>query len=616
MPTRRQFHACLLAAPFLAALRQARAFGAEEPSLVRATLAAGELGARIRLTADRLVHGGPPAFTREFILADVTLEGDRRFAEFSGDLSGRYLGALALLPPQGLDLRPLARDLLKQQRADGRFGNASLAFTPADIGPAHMALLWGNGRLLVGLLEYAEATGDAEAVAGARRLGDFLAGVQKACAAPEVAHRLSGEGAMGFICFTQLAEGFVLLSEATDDRRYLETARSVGALLGPRGIQHAHGYLTTLRGLALLAQATGDATVLHDVESRYRDLVASSDLSPYGGVLEYFGWDEPQVSEDERRRLLAQSGGAARDEGCAVADFLRLSLQLWRATGTLDYLERAERCLLNQFFFNQWSTGDFGHHVLFPQGFRPTESVGRGWWCCTMHGYRAFRDVLDQVVRREKGMTFVDLMVDADVTFPGLSLSLRHTSDAPGQSRFRVEVQDASLEPQGLSFRRPSWANSTLVLFGDHKTSPPPGPSFTYHRQWRAGETVEMIFEHAVRLETRDRRFVPSASLPADAEALLFVGPWLMAVDDATDPPFFSEPWTSQNTVFLPPTLAQAEAGEAGGGPFTNPARHLGLKYTHGGFPGTHPVTLRPLSEQTALAPGTVATWLRYRSPT
>lgn len=599
--TRRQFQARLLAAPVLRALGPPRPEASSGSSLVRAILPAGELADRIHLTAERLLRGGPPAFTPEFILADVTLDERRRFAEFSGDLSGRYLGALALLRPDGLDLGPIAREILKQQRADGRFGDPALGFTPGEIGPRHMALLWGNGRLLVGLLEYVEAAGDKDALAGAQRLGNFLAGVREACAAPEVASRLASQGAMGFICFTQLAEGFALLSEATGDKRYLEAARDIPRLLGPRGNQHAHGYLTTLRGLTMAAESSGDRSLRADVEARYRDLVASPDLSPYGGVLEYFG--SPAGTDPPR------------DEGCTVADFLRLSLQLWRATGTLDYLERAERCLLNHFFFNQWDTGDFGHHVLFAQGFRPTESVGRAWWCCTMHGYRAFRDVLDHVVRREKDMTFVDLVLDADVALPGLSLSLRHTSEAPDQSTLTVEVREAAFEPQGLSVRRPAWAASTLVRFGGTLISRPPGPYVSFHRPWRAGETLELVFAHASRLETRDRRAVagPSA-LPADAEALLFVGPWLMAVDDGDDPAFFSEPWASENTVTLPASLAATETTE-GGGRFADPSRHLRLTYVHGGFPGAQPVTLRPLSEATGRPPGTVATWLRYRAP-
>ena len=143
--------------------------------------------------------------------------------------------------------------------------------------------------------------------------------------------------------------------------------------------------------------------------------------------------------------------------------------------------------------------------------------------------------------------------------------------------------------------------------------SRPPGPYVTFERPWRAGETVELVFEHMVRLETRDRRALGPSRLPADTEALLFVGPWLMAAFDATDPGFFSEPWTTENTVLLPPSLGAAETTE-GSGLFTDPSRHLRLKYAHGGSPGTHPLTLRPLSEATSRAPGTVATWLRYRS--
>ena len=152
------------------------------------------------------------------------------------------------------------------------------------------------------------------------------------------------------------------------------------------------------------------------------------------------------------------------------------------------------------------------------------------------------------------------------------------------------------------------------MRFGGNRISRPPGPYVTFHRPWRAGETVELVFEHALRLETHDRRVLEPASLPADTEALLFVGPWLMAADDATDPAFFAEPGPSENTVLLPLTLGAAET-TGGAGRFADPGRRLRLKYVHGGFPGAHPLTLRPLSEATGHAPGTVATWLRYRSP-
>jgi len=84
-----------------------------------------------------------------------------------------------------------------------------------------------------------------------------------------------------------------------------------------------------------------------------------------------------------------------------------------------------------------------------------------------------------------------------------------------------------------------------------------------------------------------------------------------MAAFDATDPAFFSERWTSENTVLLPPTLGGAEV-TGGGQRFADPSRHLRVKYVRGGFPGFHPLTLRPLSEATGHAPHGRVTQLSF----
>ena len=118
----------------------------------------GMLAARLAAAGRRLTAGATPAFTPEFVVADVALAPPRRFNEFSGDLSGRYIGALATAPAGPDDrVTPIVRAVLTNQRRDGRFGNESLAFTASEMGQPHMALLWGNGRLLVGLLEYLAA---------------------------------------------------------------------------------------------------------------------------------------------------------------------------------------------------------------------------------------------------------------------------------------------------------------------------------------------------------------------------------------------------------------------------------------------------------------------------
>ena len=112
----------------------------------------------------------------------------------------------------------------------------------------------------------------------------------------------------------------------------------------------------------MLYKSTGDPAILALAEKLYGELVSSADFLIYGGVLEYFG-----MKYD-------------RDEGCSQADFLRLSLQLWQATGNLDYLERAERCMLNIFYAGQFETGDFGHRRFDETGYIPALGAGRAWW--------------------------------------------------------------------------------------------------------------------------------------------------------------------------------------------------------------------------------------------
>ncbi len=563
--------------------------------------AAGDLARRIELTARRLTSEGIPAYTDEFILADVTLDRARRFWNFSGDLSGRYIEALAVLPPAGREpaaLAPLVKRLLATQKADGRFGRDDLAFTAADTGTEHMALLWGNGRLLVGLMAHHQVTGDADTLASARRLAGFLIGVREAARAPEVMKRVEGQGAFGFICFTQLSEGLAMLGRATGDRRYLEAGAGIVPLLQPRGVQHSHGYLCTLRGAVMLHEAGAPGGMLAFAERLYGDLVASGDYTVDGGVMEYFGWSDP-----ETLKLLAPaqgaSGHAPRNEGCGLADFVRLSLQLHAATGRPEYLERAERCLVNGFDHNQFANGDFGSRVFFDRGIKPTESVDRAWWCCTMHGYRAYRDVLEHAVVEQDGTLQVRLFEDVDFDGAAAAVSLRRTP-------FGLECRFHRSFEGTLAIRRPSWAQRIDVDVNRQLVDAGRDPdALRVTRRFAAGDVLSARFKYRLRLLVPDGRELDPAQLgEKPVRAALYCGPWLMVADEQIDPYFFGEPWPG-NVVSLPADVAPlpSKAGRV----------HVHVSYEHSGFRGTLPLTLRPMGETPADEQKTIAWGLNYR---
>jgi len=507
---------------------------------VAGTRPSGDLARRIDLTARRLTQTGMPAYTEEFVLADVTLDTRRRFWNFSGDLSGRWIEALAALPPAGrspADIAPLVAKLLAQQRPDGRFGRTGLAFAAAETGNEHMALLWGNGRLLVGLMAYGQATHDAAVLAAARRLAAFLLAVREATKAPAVMARVEGQGAFGFICFTQLAEGLAMLTQATGDGSYAAAAREIVSLLQPRRVQHSHGYLSTLRGAVLLHETAGDAAMLALAERLYGDLVRSSDYTIDGGVLEYFGWGDP-ANATFLAAAKAASGAFPRNEGCGLADFVRLSLQLHRATGRVEYLEQAERCLVNGFAHNQFANGDFGSRVFFDQGIQPSPSVDRAWWCCTMHGYRAFRDVLDNAIFERDGTVAVQLFEDVEFRGKKAGLSLRRTpSGITGQVTSGFEGI--------LAVREPSWAESpSLAWNGRPAEAKRDGGFLRLKGRLAAGDRIEARLVPRLRLLTPKGEEIPLAALGSEpVRAALYCGPWLVVADEQIDPIFFGEPW-------------------------------------------------------------------------
>ncbi len=410
---------------------------------IAASVAAGWSGdfqGRYHLALERVLHGGPPRYTVEFVTADAVPRHVRRFTEFSGDVSGRYLEALAVCARERADLAPMvnavADAVIAHQRPDGHFGEP---FADGPITQKHMAMLWGNGRLLVGLVEAHRLTRRADVLEAARGLGGFFLSVAPRLNDEAVRREYSGaQVAVGYICWTQIVEGLVGLHEATRDARYLELGRQIAARTGRHPSQHSHGYLTSLRGILRLHQATGDLALLDQVEREWEELIASGNVFVHGAVPEAF---KPI---------------AKRDEGCSEADWLRLNLALWSATGKARYLEQAELTLFNEFAFNQFRTGDFGHRELTDEGVAAWGA--RAWWCCTFHGLRAYPDLFRAAFRSEDKALHYDLPISGQATSGELAMSA--ASGLGKDGTVALQVLAAAASPVLLSIRVPAWAAS------------------------------------------------------------------------------------------------------------------------------------------------------------
>jgi DUF1680 family protein len=550
--------------------------------------AAGDLQNRMDLTLRRVLHGGPPAYTEDFVLADAKPVEGRLFTDFSGDVSGRYLGALATVAEfkgeKYPELDRIAAAIVKVQKPDGHFGNP---FGTNGMAKGDMPLAWGNGRLLIGLLEYYRLNPSPAVLECARRLGDCLVAVGPRFNNDAVRQKYSGnQGYLGYICWTQIIEGLVELSRVTHDKKYLTLAAEVASNTERIPKQHSHGFVSSLRGILELYRVTHDPQWLKKVETEWEGIVSSGNLLPHGALPEVF------------------KPGIVRDEGCSEADWVRFNLSLWAETRHPRYLENAELTLFNEFYFNQFRTGDFGHHVLTANGVSATAACA--WWCCTFHGLRAFPEILRSAFHADGSQLCYDLPVDGAGVIGDLKLQANSTLERDATVTLTVISGEAA--ERVLRLRQPAWASALeLQLNGQALKGVTQTNAVEVRRRWQTGDML------VVRYALRNRLMKKPDD---DSRVAIWRGPWLLGVNEQNEPAFFNEPM-GDNRISLPPVaangdlpLAQPPYNSSEHNFFRMPAAHLVLPYLQGGYPmQPQTVTLRPIAEHANLDYSTPWTW-------
>jgi DUF1680 family protein len=428
-----------------------------------ATRLAGPWAAAQALNAGRMAAA--PLDSPHFILDDVALKQHRKFAEYSGDISGRWIGAAAFLSPQFpkdfAAFPAVMAGFPLYQKADGHFG-ADQQLPKIERG-RDMPILWGNGRLLIGLVEVIDRTGNTNALALAKRLGDYFITTDPVYDKAENIRNVGGGYADGFVtCYFSCIEGLVGLGRVASDWRYLDEAKRIASLAASItnfDSLHSHGRLCAVRGFADLYALTGEQRWREAAERDWQ-IFASRHLLPTGGVKEML---EPNCD---------------RDEGCAEADWLRLNLSLWRLTSEARYLDAAERSLKNHFIYQQFPNGGAGHRLLHQIDGQPAAFKGlseEAWWCCGEHWARAMVDVACSAVTATPRGLSINLAIDCDTSLAGPGgtwnvalreavdgLSIRVEPTKPVKAELRVhrlqpqgvEGRDGSVEaPRGLNVR-------------------------------------------------------------------------------------------------------------------------------------------------------------------
>jgi len=500
---------------------------------------AGILGDSLDRAVRRLrSHPYSPMFVR----SDVSFEMPRIFNAYSGDISGRYIEFFSIYGQMGYDtdgLCEMVQQVLKSQRPEGYFGETG--FDKTSLTQKETKIFWGNGRLLIGLLEYYRLSKDHSVLDAAQRLGDFLfgCGVHERTSAIGQAVARDTYSAGFATTFCSCIEGVVRLFEETHDGRYATLAKGMADLL-PDTFEgfHSHGRMTALRGMVDLAVATKDQTMLDRVLGQWQT-IHDEHIIVLGGVRECFGYR------------------CKRDEGCSVADWAMLSLKLLAVTGKSKYLASAERCLFNHLPANQFQNGGFGHVPLAVDeaaghddrivAGTALNGLTEAYWCCSFHGPRAILEAARHMVTCRNNCLDVAYVASADISRDGLRLEL--LADPSGQT-LEIAVKEVPASEFTIRVRVPAWAHEPAAwLPGEAPQRVAPEDGYlTMTRRWQKGDVIRLElhprFEVAPGVDSVQRAYAP------DKDAL-FYGRLLLGYVYADDLLWGQEMQSDATTVVL-----------------------------------------------------------------
>ncbi len=419
--------------------------------------ARGEIQQHLRQAVQRL--NSPPLNDIEFVLSDLHFHQQRRFTEYSGDVSGRMLGAwnnvAPLLNQEIPFLKSLRDNIPAWQKPDGHFG-VDQNLDQQISQERDMPILWGNGRLLLALAEYCRDHQDPDLLQTAKKLGDYILSTRKYFGKEENFTQVGGSYSSGFTtCYPSMIDGLVALGEVTGETKYWDEARYIArlSLLDTEfAHHHSHGRLVAYRGMLDLDYLTGSNEFLAHVTAGCQT-IREKFLLPTQGVTEIFDLDYQQ------------------DEGCSEADWIRVNLLLWRATQDTQYLDWTESILNNHLYAAQFSNGGFGHTYFLPLlqagqacpaaqiAYYGTES----YWCCSMHGTQVLGDIVRWAIVQSENAFWITWLAETRAEFILAGQNIKVAARKQKSDIWQVILVAPTPVKTALKLRIPAWADSILV---------------------------------------------------------------------------------------------------------------------------------------------------------
>jgi hypothetical protein len=493
----------------------------------------GFVGRRIEANEDQWLLAVPRANPA---VLDMFRGRDRQpyrdLLPWSGEFVGKYLTAAALnwriTRSRALKrvIGSLVSDFIATQSPEGYSGPF-----PRDRRLMGEWDLWGHYHAIVGLLLYHQTTGDAAALAAARKAADFICDTF-----PEGGRRAVSVGAEEMN--EAIIHGMLLLYERTQEKRYLDMARRVEQdwETPPSG-----DYVrTALAGVPFYQTPKPRWESLHDLQAIARLYWLTGD-ERYRRAFEHIWWS---IVETDRHNTGGFSSGEKACgnpydpdaiETCCTVAWIALSIDMLMLTGLSVVADEIEVSTLNGGIGGQTPSGRWWtyntpmegekkpsfHDISFQS--RPGSPELN---CCSVNGPRILGMLSEwSLMAAEDGLVLNYYgPCELSARLPsGQNVSVREETAYPKEGNVLITV--GLREPQrfALRLRIPYWSARTTVAVNGKRAVAAAGAYLALDRTWKDGDRIRLALDMSPHFWTGERQ--------CQGKTSIYHGPILLAYD-------------------------------------------------------------------------------------
>lgn len=429
-----------------------------------------------------------------------------------GHIGGHYLSALALMYAATHDaqvqqrLTYMVEELARcqQQNPDGYLGGVpggramwqqvkAGQIKANSFGLNQKWVPWYNlHKTYAGLRDAYLIGGNAQARTMLIRLSDWCLDLTAGLSDAQIQDMLRSEHG-------GLNEVFADVAQLTGEAKYLKLAQrfSHQAVLTPllarqdvlNGM-HANTQIPKVIGFERVAEVGGDPAWRGAAEFFWQTVVDRRTVSIGGNsVSEHF---------NPAGNFTSMIEGVEGPETCNTYNMLKLTQQLYLASGAPRYLDFYERAMYNHILSSQHPAGGFVYFTpMRPRHYRVYSQPQEGFWCCVGSGLENHAKYGELVyAHRNEQELLVNLFVPSRLSWPEQGLTLTQQTTFPQEERSQLELKLKKPRTFALSIRQPGWLAAgqlTVQVNGKPVQPTATAPGYlTLTRKWRTGDVVTL----------------------------------------------------------------------------------------------------------------------------